>query len=109
MDARLSDEDLQHLEGFPDSRKAAVLKRIEAATPAESVVLEGDEQFESTVSTLRRDGYGLIDLQRHETAFSTLWYRKAAPKGLTGPEVAMLLWEASLCGSCATTLMKWRV
>ena len=110
METRISDEDLEHLEAFPESRKAAVVEKIMALAPAESVELEGDEHFESTVLGLRRDGYGLIDLERQETAFSTLWFRKGrALLGLAGAEVAMLLREARARGGGATTLMTWRV
>lgn len=109
METRINDEDIEHLQAFPGSRKAAVMEKIMALKPAESMVLEGDEHFETTVLKLRRDGYGLIDLQRQETAFTTLWYRKGkALLGLAGAEVAMLLWEASTGGG-ATTLMTWRV
>jgi len=110
METRINDEDLGHMAAFPESRKAAVMKRIMGHAPAENVVLEGDDSFESAVLRLRRDGYGLIDLQRQETAFTTVWYRKGkALLGLAGVEVAMLMWEASACGGGATTLMTWRV
>jgi len=110
METRISDEDLEHLQAFPDSRKAAVMEKIMALAPAESVVLEGDGHFETTVLKLRRDGYGLIDLRSLETTFTTVWYRKGkALLGLAGVEMAMLMWEASACGGGATTLMTWRV
>jgi hypothetical protein len=109
METSINDEDMEHLRAFPDSRKAAVMEKIMALVPAESVELEGDEHFETTVLKLRRDGYGLIDLQRQETAFTAVWYRKGnALLGLAGAEVAMLMWEARACGG-ATTLMTWRV
>jgi hypothetical protein len=109
METRISAEDIEHLQAFPDSRKAAVMKRIMTLDPAASVVLEGDGHFEETVTTLRREGYGLIDLQRQETAFTTVWYRRGqALLGLAAPNVAMLMWEASADGGM-TTLMTWKV
>ncbi len=58
---------------------------------------------------LRRDGFRLIDLQRHDTAFSTLWYRKGKSLlGLAAEDVAMLLWELEESGA-STTVMTWRV
>jgi hypothetical protein len=73
------------------------------------VVLEGNNDFEKTLLKLRRDGYGLIDLQPQETACASVWYRRrpALLKRLRG-EVAMLLWETLERGE-ATTLITWKV
>ena len=109
MATRISDEDLEHLRAFPESRKAAVMKRIMGQAPAQNVVLEGDDSFESAIFRLRRDGYGLIDLQRQETAFSTVWYRKSVmPARFAREDVTMLLWETQAAGE-STTLIRWRI
>jgi hypothetical protein len=61
------------------------------------------------VLQLRRDGFRLIDLQRHDTAFTTLWYHNGhALPGLAAEDVAMLLWELTE-SRASTTVMTWRV
>lgn len=109
MKARIHQEDIQHLQAFSDARKAAVMQKIMSNPPAETVVSEGDNDFEKTVFKLHRDGFGLIDLQPHETACATVWYRRK-PALLRRPDedVAMLLWETQERGA-ATTLITWRV
>ena len=91
---RINDDDMKHLQFFSDARKATVMQRITALKPTKSVVSEADHAFEKFLLQLRRDGFRLIDLQRHDTAFSTLWYRKGGSLlGFTAEDVAMLLWE----------------
>src|SRR5512146_2207204 len=107
MNTRINDKDMHHLHAFPDTRKAAVIHKMMSHEPAQSVVLNGNTDFEKTVLKLHRDGFGLIDLQPQETAFSAVWYRKG---GTLLPwareQVAMLLWEAP---EQSTTLMTWQV
>ena len=108
MKARITDQDMAYLQRFPDATRAAVLQRIMARKPAESVVLEGENDFEKTILKLRREGYGLIDLQRQDIAFTTVWYRKGkALFGRAGADVAMLLWEMQ-APSASTTVLTWR-
>ena len=108
---RINGDDMHHLKSFPDDRKATVIKRIMSLKPTKSVVSEADHAFEKFLLQLRRDGFRLIDLQRHDTAFSTLWYRKGGSLlGFTAEDVAMLLWELEEEESRAsTTVMTWRV
>ena len=110
MSIRITDQDLQHLQAFPGTRKVAVMQKIMSLAPSQITVLEGNNHFEKAVLGLRRGGYSLIDLQSVETAFTTVWYRRGkALLGLAaGAYVTMLLWEAQDCGE-STTQMTWRV
>ena len=85
------------------------MRKIMSLQPTERVVLDGGNDFEKAVLKLRREGYGLIDVQREEIAFSCIWYRKT--KSLfngAGADVAMLLWELQERGS-ETTVLTWRI
>jgi len=109
MKSRIDQRDLEHLEAFPGDQKAAVLQKIMSRQPTERIVLEGENGFEKTMLRLRREGYSLIDLDRQETAFSCIWYRKT--KSLfngSGVDVAMLLWEMQEPG-VETTVLTWRL
>ncbi len=106
---RINEEDTKHLQSFPNARKQTVLQRIMSLKPSKSIVSEGDHDFEKTVLKLRRDGFRLIDLQRHDTAFTTVWYRKGKSfLGLAAEDAAMPLWELKDPGA-STTVMTWRV
>ena len=109
MKARIDRRDLAHLEAFPGDQKAKVMRKIMSVQPTERVVLDENNGFEKAVLKLRREGYGLIDVQRQEIAFSCIWYRKT--KSLfngAGADVAMLLWELQERG-CETTVLTWRI
>ncbi|MBI2752541.1 MAG: hypothetical protein HYX46_03360 [Betaproteobacteria bacterium] len=100
---------MKHLQSFPDARKQTVMQRIMSLKPSKSLVSDGDHDFEKTVLKLRRDGFRQIELQRHDTAFSTLWYRKGRSLlGLAAGDVAMALWELEE-SRASTTVMTWRV
>lgn len=106
--SRINDQDMEHLQSFPPERKVAVLDRIMSRKPAESLVLNGDSDFEKTLLKLRREGYQLIDLQREDIAFTTVWYRNGkALFGRAGADVAMLLWEIQEPGG-STSVYTWR-
>lgn len=109
MRVRINNDDLKHLQAFSDARKSAVLQKIMSNPPAKTVVLDGNNDFEKTLLRLRRDGFGLIDLQPQETACTSVWYRRR-PSLLKRPgeDVAMLLWETRERGE-ATTLITWKV
>jgi hypothetical protein len=109
MKSRIDRRDLEHLETFPGDQKAKVMRKIMSLQPTERVVLEEDNAFERAVLKLRREGYGLIDVQRQEIAFTCIWYRKT--KSLfngAGADVAMLLWELQERGA-ETTVLTWRI
>jgi len=109
MKSRIDEKDLRHLEAFPGDRKAKVMKRIMSMQPTERVLLDGDNGFEKAVLKLRKEGYGLIDVQRQEVSFCCTWFRET--KSLfngAGADVAMLLWEMQEKGT-ETTVLTWRI
>jgi hypothetical protein len=109
MDARINNEDMKHLQSFSDARKTAVMQKIMSHPPAATMVLDGNNDFEKMLLKLRRDGFGLIDLQPQESACASIWYRrKPALLKRPGMDVAMLLWETLERGE-ATTLITWKV
>jgi hypothetical protein len=109
MRTRINNDDMKHLESFSESQKNVVLRKIMSHPPAKTVVMEGNNHFEKALIRLRRDGYGLIDLQPQETACASVWYRRK-PALLRNPrgDVAMLLWETQEQGE-ATTVITWKV
>ena len=109
MKSRIDEKDLRHLEAFPGDRKSKVMRKIMSLHPTERVVLDGETSFEKAVLKLRKEGYGLIDVQRQEIAFTCIWYRET--KSLfngAGADVAMLLWEMQERGT-ETTVLTWRI
>jgi len=109
MKARIDRRDLAHLEAFPGDQKAKVMRRIMSLQPVERVVLDGGNDFERALLKLRKEGYGLIDVQRQETAFTCIWYRQT--KSLfngAGADITMLLWEMQDRGA-ETTVLTWRI
>jgi hypothetical protein len=106
-DVHITESDRQHLQAFPGERKAALLERIRAREPDKSIELEGKTGFESTLRRLRNDGYALIDLQLHDDAFSSVWYRKSdGVRDWRRMEVTMVIW-ALLERGPATTVQTW--
>lgn len=109
MDTRINERDIKHLHAFPDERKALLLQRIMSRKPDRTVKLTGKQDFEKTLLGLRRDGYKLIDLQRHEHSFSSTWYRRSvAMFGRGRVQVTMVVWEQDERDS-ATTVLTWRL
>ena len=110
MKSRIYHKDLEHLQSFPGDRKEVVMRKIMSLMPAERMVLGGDNDFEETVLKLRREGYGLIDLQPQETASSCIWYRRNKQLfNRAGADVAMLLWEMQDPPGALTTVLTWRI
>ena len=109
MKSRIDEKDLAYLEAFPGDQKSKVMQRIMSLQPVERVLLDSDNGFEKAVLKLRREGYGLIDVQRQETAFSCIWYRRTRSLfNGAGADVAMLLWEMQERG-VETTVLTWRI
>jgi len=109
LETRINDHDIQHLHAFSNERKAAVMRRIMSRRPDKTIQLSGRHDFEKTLLKLRREGYGLIDLQRHEASFSSVWYRRGVSVlGRRREDVTMLVWEAEEPGP-QTTVLSWRV
>ena len=109
VETRINDRDIQHLHAFSDERKVAVMRRIMSRRPDRTILLNGPRDFENTLLRLRREGYGLIDLQRHEASFSSVWYRRGVSVlGRRRKHVTMVVWEAEDPGP-QTTVLAWRV
>jgi hypothetical protein len=107
FDAHIHEADRQHLRAFPRKRKATLMERIAAREPDKSEQLEGGLDLGKTLLRLRRDGYALIDLQLHDTAFSSVWYRKSG--GVLDwrrTEVALVIWMLQERGP-TTTVQTW--
>lgn len=57
---------------------------------------------------MHRESFLLIDLQPHETAFTSVWIRKNRTLMGSSTDVTMLLWEdGEVCDS--TTIMTWQI
>lgn len=109
MKARIGSDDLSFLRRFSEVHKNEVMQRIMSRRPEKTVVMDGDNEFEKTLIRLRRDGYGLIDLQPQEAACSSVWYRRKPSLLKRGNEdIAMVLWETTEAGQ-ATTLITWQM
>ena len=109
LETRINDYDIKHLHAFSDERKQAVMRRIMSRRPDKTIQLNGRHDFERTLLKLRREGFGLIDLQRHEASFSSVWYRRGiSVLGRRREHVTMLVWEAEEPGP-QTTVLTWRV
>src|SRR5262249_3342253 len=110
MKSRIDENDLAYLDAFPGDQKAKVMGKIMSLQPTERVLLEGGNSFEKAVLKLRKEGYGLIDVQRQEVSFSCVWFRET--KSLfngNGADVAMLLWEMQEEDGIETTVLTWRI
>ncbi|MGH8673364.1 MAG: hypothetical protein ACREVG_03535 [Burkholderiales bacterium] len=85
------------------------MQRIMSQRPDRTVKLTGRHDFENTLLALRRDGYKLINLERHEASFSSVWYRRGVSVlGRWREYVTMLVWELEELGP-RTTVLTWRV
>ena len=108
LSTRITDIDRAHMQAFSQERKAAVMAKIMTLTPLQTVVHQGGNQFEKAVLNMHREKFLLIDLQPHETAFTTVWYRDSRLFLGKQSDVTMLLWEdGEVCDS--TTIMTWRI
>lgn len=109
MDTRINDRDIKHLHAFPDDRKAVLMRRVLSQRPDRTLKLTGEGDFEKTLLGLRRDGYRLINLERHEHSFSSVWYRKRISMfGGRGTQITMVVWEQEERGA-STTVLSWRL
>lgn len=108
MISGITDHDHQHLQTFSTLRKAEVMRQIMSVEPAQNVVVHGNHRFEKAMLAIHREGYGLIDIQSHETAFASVWYRKNRKLLAQSAEVTMLMWEVGEHGD-TTTLLSWKI
>ncbi len=85
------------------------MHRVMSQRPDKTVKLTGRHDFEKTLLGLRRDGYQLINLERHEHSFSSVWYRKGISMfGRGRTHVTMVVWENEEDGD-STTVLSWRL
>jgi hypothetical protein len=105
---QINDHDREHMQKFPAQRKAQILESIMSSRPTQNMVYHGRNRFEKAMMNMHREGYGLIDIQPQENAFTSVWYRQN--RALIGRthEVTLLLWEDSEDGE-TTTLMYWMI
>jgi len=94
------------------------MRKIMSQKPDKTMKMSGQNDFEKTMLKLRREGYKLIDLQRHEASFSSVWYRRGVSMlGRGRAHVVMLVWEqdehepqpSTEQPSSSTTVLTWRV
>ena len=107
MITQINDRDRQHLRTFSAHRKAEVMKKIMSSAPVQNVVYHGKNRFEKAMMEIHREGYGLIDMQPQENAFTTVWYRKGRKFTGKNVDVTMLLWEEGEQGD-TTTVVCWK-
>lgn len=104
---RITDDDLNHMNGFPAVRKLALIETIMSCAPAASVAFTGNNHYERAILRLRRDEFRLIDLQPQELLFTSVWYRKCrSAMKMSRIELAMLLWVSK---EELTNLTMWRI
>jgi hypothetical protein len=108
MLSQINDQDREHLRTFPVRRKERIMQKIMTLNPLHSAKGQGSHQFEKALINFHRSGYGLIDMQPQELAFTTVWLRKSSNFSLMGAEVAMLLWEHGNDGG-STTITSWKI
>ena len=75
--------------------------------PLQKSMHADNHHYEKLLLKLRDDGFALVDLQPHETAFTSVWYRNGRTN-TARENVAMLLWETLDVGN-STTVMMWRI
>ena len=77
-------------------------------TPLKTVLHQGGNQFEKAVLNMHRESFRLIDLQPHETAFTSVWIRNNRALIGDSMDVTMLVWEDGEIYD-STTIMTWRI
>jgi len=105
---QINDQDRAHMQSFPVHLKTQVMDKITSREPAEKVVYHGKNRYEKVMMNIHREGYGLIDIQPYETAFTSVWYRKSGALMGKNIDITMLMWEEGADGD-TTTLMNWKI
>ncbi len=110
MRAGISESDIRQMNLFPQTEKSRVMEAIMSLTPLKTEMRSDANYYEKSLISLRKEGFGLIDLQPLETALTTVWYRRAGrlPARFAREDVTMLLWESQDDGE-ATTVIHWRI
>lgn len=98
------------MDAIPVGRRLKIMRRIMCGSPMEEQQLRGNANYVKAILKLRASGLRLIDLQRQDTAFTAVWYRKSASVlGLALSEaIALVVWEMDEHDEEITTLRIWR-
>lgn len=106
----ITENDRQHMDAIPLARRMSIMRRIMCKSPTEEQHLTGNTDYVKAILKLRAGGLKLIDVQRQETAFSAIWYRKRTSiLGLPVTEaIALVVWEMNEKEEEVTTLRFWR-
>ena len=110
LSVAITDRDRRYMDAIPIARKVKTMRRIMCGPPAEEQHLKGNNNYAKVILKLRASGLRLIDLQRQETAFTAVWYRKSTSVlGLLISEaIALVVWELNEDDEEITTLRIWR-
>ena len=108
---QINDLDREHLRAFPALRKELVMQKIEVIAPTRCATHKGKNEYQKAIINIHRDGYGLIDMQPHDSVFTSLWYRKDRSFLSMGADVTMLLWEdgGNDDDDDSTTMTSWKI
>ena len=106
----ITEKDRRHMDAIPIARRLRIMRRIMCRPPTEEQHLKGNTNYVKAILKLRASGLRLIDLQRQETAFTAIWYRKSTSVlGLLMSEaIALVVWELNERDEEITTLRIWR-
>lgn len=98
------------MDAIPVGRRLQIMRRIMCGSPTEEQHFRGNTNYVKAILRLRASGLRLIDLQRQDTAFTAVWYRKnASVLGLALSEaIALVVWELDEHDEEFTTLRIWR-
>jgi hypothetical protein len=106
----ITDKDKRYMDAIPAARRLKIMRRIMCGPPTEEQHFTGNTNYVKAILKLRASGLRLIDLQRQETAFTAVWYRKSTSVlGLLMSEaIALVVWELNEHDEEITTLRIWR-
>jgi len=98
------------MDAIPVARRLRIMRRIMCDPPTEEQQLKGNTNYAKAMLKLRASGLRLIELERQETAFTTVWYRKnTSVLGLAISEaITLVVWELNECDEEVTTIKVWR-
>jgi hypothetical protein len=105
----ITEKDLNHMNAFPPSERAALMKKLMSMPPLEERVCEGGNESVRALWRLRADGLKLVDLEPQETAFTSVWYRNGRSFLSRQRQIAaMVVWEINPQQEVATFRI-WQV
>jgi hypothetical protein len=104
----ISEKDMSHMKAFSPVQREAVMQKMMASPATEETVFEGSNRSVRALWRLRAEGLKLIDLQRQETAFTSVWYRDRRSLRNWQKLAAIVVWEMNQEQEVATFKV-WRV